>query len=332
MRSERVEFLDALRAIAALMVFVIHACMPPEGSIINFGRYGVTVFFVVSAFSLCLSLSREDERGKIRWGAYFVRRFFRIAPLYYAVLLFGAVEYLQSGKGFSLLVHLTFANVFVPEFANDLISVEWTIAVEWGFYVALPVLFVFTRFPLALVGLAGASLLLWAKFYQIVVWTGSPVSVWYCTLPAHLYAFVAGIAAFWLVRNYKLPATLAWAAALTVAVIASVELIIGENRWSGPAFALMTALAIVCCWSQPAAARVLSLRPLVWIGTISYSVYLLHILVLGHFVERSMLNVFGALAVTVALSSVTYFAIEEPGRMLGRWITKERTRVAIPAE
>src|SRR5690242_11692640 len=117
MHSGRVAFLDGLRAIAALLVFLVHSAAPAlrqgdEPLRIDLAKYGVTIFFVVSAFSLCLSLTRESERGEIRWGAYFIRRFFRIAPLYYAVLLLGSIHYLQSGKGLSLLLHLTFANVF----------------------------------------------------------------------------------------------------------------------------------------------------------------------------------------------------------------------------
>jgi peptidoglycan/LPS O-acetylase OafA/YrhL len=340
MRSERVAFLDSLRAIAALLVFLVHSAAPmlrQGGELlrVDLAMNGVTIFFVVSAFSLCLSLAREGERGEIRWGAYFIRRFFRIAPLYYAVLLLGTAHYVETGKGLSLLMHLTFANVFATQYANDLISVEWTIVVEWGFYLALPVLFVVSRRPVALLCLAIFSFVLWARFYRIVVGLGGSISLWSPTFPAHLYAFVAGMAAFWVVSTCRPSPAVARIGFLAVAAVACAVLIAGENRWSGPAFALMTALTIVCCSADPAGARVLSTRPLVWIGTVSYSIYLTHLIALDNvsaIFGRSTLTIVFALGVTIALSSLTYLAIEQPGRALGRWLAEGRIRMRPAAE
>src|SRR5262249_23668668 len=93
--GKRLAYLDGLRAIAALMVFLIHSGAPtlraagPIGnSIVDHGKYGVTVFFVVSAFSLCVSLQPAFAGARVSWAAYFVRRFFRIAPLYYVVMAY----------------------------------------------------------------------------------------------------------------------------------------------------------------------------------------------------------------------------------------------------
>src|SRR5215471_7796657 len=112
----------------ALMVFLIHSGAPalraagPIGNtIVDHGRYGVTVFFVVSAFSLCVSLRPAFEGGRVSWAAYFVRRFFRIAPLYYLVLgyvlLSGSAILPPETARDSVLLHVTFANVFTPRFA-----------------------------------------------------------------------------------------------------------------------------------------------------------------------------------------------------------------------
>jgi len=336
MRSERIAFLDGLRAVAALLVFVLHSAGAAAPDLLRLGlaRNGVTIFFVVSAFSLCLSLARESERGQIKWGAYFIRRFFRIAPLYYAALLVVAMDRPTPGIGVSLLAHLTFANLVATQYANDLLSVEWTIVVEWSFYLALPVLFLTCRRPLALLGLAIFSVLLWARFYRIVTGLGGSISLWYPTLPAHLYAFVAGIVAFWLVSNYKPPPVLVRAGLLAVVAIACSVLIAGETRWSGPAFALMTALTIVCCSTDCAGTRALSLRPLVWIGTISYSIYLTHSIVLGYvfsMVAPSIASILLGLGATLAVSSLTWLAIEEPGRAFGRWLSKGAVRIGAAA-
>jgi len=70
--ERRLAYLDGLRAIAALMVFLIHSGAPalraagPIGnSIVDHGKYGVTVFFVVSAYSLCVSLRPAFDGGRV---------------------------------------------------------------------------------------------------------------------------------------------------------------------------------------------------------------------------------------------------------------------------
>src|SRR5580692_1670930 len=92
---ERLAYIDGLRAIAAMMVFLVHSKPPAVFSLgaigesaVYHGLYGVTVFYVVSAYTLCLSLEPAFEGHRVSWSAYFLRRFFRIAPLYYAVVLY----------------------------------------------------------------------------------------------------------------------------------------------------------------------------------------------------------------------------------------------------
>jgi len=133
--ADRVAYLDGMRATAALMVFIGHAAaagllpltpLGPVGySIVSHGPYGVTIFFVLSAYTLCISVAPALEGSPVSWRAYFIRRFFRIAPLYYAVLLFA--EYLNAGPSshaMSLFLHVSFFNAFVPLYANDLLSIE----------------------------------------------------------------------------------------------------------------------------------------------------------------------------------------------------------------
>ena len=91
----RYDFLDALRGIAALGVIMTHTGaigIHPDSEILKSiavtGSRGVQLFYVISAFSLYLSLhSRLGERHLIK--KYFVRRFFRIAPLWwFAIILY----------------------------------------------------------------------------------------------------------------------------------------------------------------------------------------------------------------------------------------------------
>ena len=89
----RLDFLDALRGLAALWVVPYHTILipspaletPPWAALARVGGMGVTLFFVVSAFSLCHTLPlHRDDRPLL---AFYLRRLFRIAPLFYTLMV-----------------------------------------------------------------------------------------------------------------------------------------------------------------------------------------------------------------------------------------------------
>jgi peptidoglycan/LPS O-acetylase OafA/YrhL len=152
-----------MRGIAILMVLAVHSTMffnmfnikqlPFDFQyVLQSGKYGVALFFIVSAYSLFRSL---DIRKEKRFKYYFIRRFFRIAPLYYIILIFlfyftdGKLFYMQNGiyniSLFNLVSHLFFVNGFFTNNFNSIIGVEWTIFVEVLFYLILPVIFIFKK-------------------------------------------------------------------------------------------------------------------------------------------------------------------------------------------
>src|SRR5580692_9521155 len=121
--DDRMAYLDGLRAVAALMVFAGHAAaggllpLAPLGSIgfslVSHGPYGVTIFFVLSAYTLCMSVAPRFDGEPVSWRAYFIRRFFRIAPLYYVVMLYAAYHGPdRPDYPLTMLLHLSFTNMF----------------------------------------------------------------------------------------------------------------------------------------------------------------------------------------------------------------------------
>ncbi|UCH49821.1 MAG: acyltransferase [Betaproteobacteria bacterium] len=142
----RLHSFDGIRGIAVLLVFLSHTSGRNQAAFpsLNFagiGHIGVYLFFVLSGFLLALGLFRVGiNRDTLR--AFYVRRIFRIIPLYAVVLvavfsaqlLSGRVEerYLHIGDGWiGLIQHL-----FI--YRGD--GVFWTIAVEMQFYLVLPVI------------------------------------------------------------------------------------------------------------------------------------------------------------------------------------------------
>ncbi|MBW4476371.1 MAG: acyltransferase family protein [Tolypothrix brevis GSE-NOS-MK-07-07A] len=91
--TKRFEFIDALRGIAALGVLLVHttqhcgslhALIP---GITSFGLRGVQLFYILSALTLFLSFEERYKKDKYPLISFFIRRFFRIAPLFYVVIL-----------------------------------------------------------------------------------------------------------------------------------------------------------------------------------------------------------------------------------------------------
>jgi peptidoglycan/LPS O-acetylase OafA/YrhL len=103
------------------------------------GDVGVTIFFVISGFIIAtLLLHEEDKRGRIRIGAFYARRAFRILPVYYLVLLayivlIGLLR-LQPGAD-DLWKALPYFATCQNDFAHsDLgFSVTWSLAIEEKF-------------------------------------------------------------------------------------------------------------------------------------------------------------------------------------------------------
>lgn len=152
-KNRRLTFIDALRGLASLAIVLYHLVKIPQPNLeipsylnvikTHFGL-GVTLFFVISAYTLCLSSeNRRSEKKRIL--KFYIRRFFRIAPLFYIMLLFWTlVRLVLWSKETSLLEFLsnaTFAFNFFPEFHTSIVWAGWTIGVEILFYLIFPYIY-----------------------------------------------------------------------------------------------------------------------------------------------------------------------------------------------
>lgn len=317
------------------------------------GWIGVQLFFVLSGFLIARLLLREREvYGRIDLRSFWIRRILRIWPLYYGTLLLAAVvlPFLVNG-GLSELDR-TFLPRQLPFFAaflgnwsmcflgpppNDAITVLWSVCVEEQFYLLGPLLFFIPSRRLS-----GLILLLLAGFavvwrYQLGVWRVNPLLFQYNTL-SHLDALGAGMAlAFCHARlaalrhlwTLQLPA----AGALLV-LLAQPELGRGTPWKSSLDYILIWLVSLLLIASLTRAegplGRMLGYSRIVYLGKISYGLYMLHEIVLtlarnygpqlGWYPNKEILETIAQFAATLLLAGLSYRFVEQPFlRLKSRW-------------
>jgi peptidoglycan/LPS O-acetylase OafA/YrhL len=149
---KRLKVIDGLRGLAAIYVIMFHIVGMPNpkldtpywvSPVIKMGGIGVTLFFILSAFSLCYTwrIHQGLEGGAQQ---FYIRRFFRIAPLFYVMLiassfrnyyLYGVPPTIEQ-----LFLSLTFLFNFIPGHEEGFVWASWTIGVEMIFYLIFPFL------------------------------------------------------------------------------------------------------------------------------------------------------------------------------------------------
>lgn len=145
----KLAFVDRLRGLAILLVIAMHYLQVFASPVLRdwneIGQVGVQLFFLASAFTLCLSAdNRRDEPQRLR--AYAIRRYFRIAPVYYVGIVFYAWMFISSGEGApytpgNILANVLLVHGLVPAANNNIVPGGWTIGTEMLFYAAFPLLY-----------------------------------------------------------------------------------------------------------------------------------------------------------------------------------------------
>lgn len=305
--------IDALRAIAALMVFVYHAnglalaTLPgPLEAVSIAGNRGVTIFFVISGFVLYRPMIERLPN----LGDYALRRATRILPAYLVALVGTA---LLLGVALSP-AYLVFAQVVRLDDPRELMRVAWTLQAEVVYYAALPVVaWVLIRSRLAtvslgiLVAMAAAAA---ANVAQPDVMIAGPWTAAWGVWAFLLGMFVARLPARWPVACAAVGAALVYGG-----LFDGTSAVVDVQTGLGGAFLVAGLRAI----TVP--------RALAWAGaSLSYSFYLWHWPAL---VITS--SAVGGLVLAIALATVSWFAVERPFLELARRRRSTAEPRAVPA-
>lgn len=297
--------IEGLRAVAVGTVLLYHVGIP----FIPGGFVGVDIFFVISGFLITSLLLREAVRtGGISIGDFYARRARRLLPAASVVLLFTAVAgwlVLPGPDRLNLGTDVIAATFYVINWALALRSVDylaedaapsalqhyWSLSVEEQFYVVWPLIIIAGLFlarrtrmrpkPLlfGILGIIAAASLV----YSVLHTRSDPATAYFYTTTRVWELAIGALLAFLVLRLTALPrlaAELLGGLGLLM-ILWSAFFLTSKTPWPG-SWALVPTLGAACiiaagCSTQATAtARLLSLKPMVWIGGLSYAIYLWH--------------------------------------------------------
>lgn len=344
--------IDGIRAVAVLLVVVFHFHLVPG---VHSGFMGVDVFFVISGFLITKIIQGQLDTGTFHLGTFWIHRIRRLAPALTTTtaltLLAGWLWLLPADFAKlaqqTIAAQLYFANIFYWRNVNyfglqapDVYLLHtWSLAVEEQFYVL---------FPLALLAIAK-----WARNRAVIVLTvlavlsfginlafvgWKPQATFYL-MPTRAWELLAGsLLALHAARLRGIPPAVAELSGVCGLACLAIAISMYREDIAFPGtFALLPVAAgvlLILAGSgngSSATSRLLSLRPLSYIGTISYPLYLVHWPV----------NVFATaalgagytwgwrlsmLCLSVMLAVSIYHAVEHPAR---RWLERANARTVL---
>jgi len=335
----------------------------------RFGWLGVPLFFLLSGFLLfrpfAHALLFEERWPNVR--RYARSRFLRIFPAYWVVVTLTIVEpaglygQLHASNRPTSVWHAVanYTLIYLPLRVPAVVTVAWTLCIEIAFYAVLPFFALGAR--RLVIGTASANrrgvrlaLLLAPSFPISYLWLAHagdsrPLPIW---LPGYLDEFAIGmLLAIALELRPEISAAasrLLLLAGIGVAVFAGHSCFtLGAaappgSAGSGILFARLIELALALALAstlmrneRTALGLVLASPALVGLGTISYGIYLLHVLVIRQIaidpiLSSTWLTALLVLAVTLTLAATSWIAVERPALSFAR--RRERRRAVVPVE
>jgi len=354
LNTKRYNSLDALRGLAALMLLVFHVKGIPNleitgelGKVVSFFGAGVPLFYALSAFSLMVGYHDilQSPGGLVH---FYVRRVFRILPLFYTVLIFWLFIrkfYFNTNTTFSIF-SLNYLCVFglIPGQHEGLAWASWSIGVEVLFYIVFPLALIASRTLassffvfLATLAISTSSQETLATFKDIAP------SFSYMAISTQIVFFGAGLFAYRLgeyLRN-KISSVSQIKRPVCAEVIFLLGMVFVLLYWLTPiagwagsfhlgpqmlAFAWILILSPISIYGK---LKMLAIRPLERAGKLSFSLYLLNPPVIFFMSQTGLFKkiyaktgfpnlAFGmcfliALSVLWIISQLTYNLIEQKG-------------------
>ena len=330
--------LDSLRGIAVTLVFLFHAQIPGfSGAFI-----GVDIFFVLSGFLITLILLQEHQvTGSINLPKFYIRRILRLIPglvfmlviflIVYIVLFHDAAAQLRQLQD-ALLTLFYIANWTRAFDLNRpvLLSHTWSLSIEEQFYLVWPIIM---RCLLPLSGFLRSLIIITLFLFSwgwriILLYDGASWNRLYNGLDCRADMLLAGcfLASLWHAGYLDVWKRSRFSSkVLVILACFGLAFLIGLVDWQKPQLylwqyplvAFATVIVILKIVSFPAGmfSRSLNQRWLVWLGKVSYGIYLWHFPILGLLREIGFAVNFRPLIaalLTLTFATLSWYGIERP--------------------
>lgn len=335
--------INSLRGIAILMVILVHVSQlfgfktSFERELFDYGKMGVQLFFIASAYTLCLSSHyREKEDNHIL--KFYIRRYFRIFPIYYLgiVIYYLLNFYLKNPDDYTLkniLSNVFFIHGLIPSANNTIVPGGWSIGAEMLFYLFFPFLFNFLSSGKSL--LKGIIIILVAQFI-IFYFQRKPnfnYDFFYFNILNQISVFVIGILFF---LNKKYFSNIKFASTIFILLTASAMFISANNdlfkfkgfRYAFRIIPMISALSFCFLFVIAENSKIINNTVFQKIGINSYSIYIIHFILpffilpkmegYGLFILIYLLVVSSSYLISIILNKY----VEKPFIKLGNKIIK----------
>lgn len=327
---KHIKSLDGLRGIAILIVIISHGCDLGYNMGIDFqkfGKTGVYLFFILSAFLLDKQIiyAFENKKSNLRfWLNYTVRRFLRIFPLFlisllvYFILNKFVIHTLIDSKEI-LIEHLTFRR-------GDIFY--WSIAPELEYYLLSPILILFFLLIIKWNLKNIISSLIIIVFLLTVINFTRPSIIPYFSIFKSLPIFLLGtiLAFIWVKSKHHLKVNSVIALGCVILLILTVpgiwnalidyKLPVSSFEMTLPYGILLSVIFINAISSNSIINKVAEWKFLRFLGNISFSLYLFHwgvgLIVMKYFSSYDILQSLIYFFTSIFFSSITYSIIESP--------------------
>lgn len=325
--SGRIAALDGWRGIAILLVLIDHA----QGAFLQgyakpwtqTGQHGVTIFFVLSGYLITSKLLE----GPINLKHFYIRRVLRLMPTAWSYL--AAVCLIQKINGQPMIAVrvlsscLFFYRNYMGFSSSVLTGHYWSLSMEEQFYLVWPALLLFSGIRKARwIALAGS---LGCAVYRYLYWNSYNSNWPSFHTEVRADALLTGclLALIFTSQEFRLRAV-PLLKYLTLPLLAILLFCIGAYQFLPPLYeclAIAGLIALSVSDEQSILSRVLSWPALVWLGMVSYSVYVWQQPFFEHFGDPGVTATAICMMPFFALGS--YYLIERPTTRMGHWLTRK---------
>jgi peptidoglycan/LPS O-acetylase OafA/YrhL len=345
-RQGRYGSIDGLRGFLAISVLFHHFIItwywkfsgkwdrPPEDYYQNYGKVSVAIFFAITGF-LFISKTLKNS-GNINWIEFYESRIFRIYPLYIFstilvnIIIFSSSFKLEVSLGEIIKGYTQWLTFHQPSgFGNNFLAtklviagVDWTLQYEWLFYILLPIIAI----AIVRLGRVGGLFL----FVVCVYLFNKPMQIDSIDTSLLIFFAVGGLSAY-LNRHYKIPDSIIKSKLVSSLAVLAIAFAIFHPITFDSVHVILISLFFILIVLGNDLFGVFSLKSSILLGEISYSIYLLHgivlylvfsvfkIAVLKNLSLQEYLIFMPVICVTVILiSALTFISIEKPSIDFGR--------------